>query len=414
MGFMDFIKKALVESDNNILNSSLLKSDTDKLFDELYRFIKKYSNEDEYYKNFEIIKTNNSINMKITYMINSIDIITIAHEDKRQKEIVLHSIGRRNSDEYVLVEEIYKYNVDLNDKKLISNQETFNTLKIESILIKNLDFIKSFMKKKIKCNHIFNAMYQYILEKGETKEFDKSLKLITDKSTIFFNIFNNYEDTVFIDLIDKCYQIKKLKTYYICTFYEYQVNSGTENRKILKEIKSADIDKILSLLQEIAKTLEKDYDCVKKLDGYCKVMNFNGYHEAKKIHIPNNVKYINSFAFDMCYELEDIIIPNSVIKIGECAFCKCYKLKNVTLPDSPIVIESSTFFDCKSLKQIKIPPSIIHIKSGAFEYCDNLDTIEILGNNTTFDPEDALLRIKIKCPKGSKADFILEEHLRKF
>ena len=42
--------------------------------------------------------------------------------------------------------------------------------------------------------------------------------------------------------------------------------------------------------------------------------------------------------------------------------------------------------------------------------CDNLDIIEILGNNTTFDPEDTLLRIKIKCPKGSKADLILEEY----
>ncbi len=86
---------------------------------------------------------------------------------------------------------------------------------------------------------------------------------------------------------------------------------------------------------------------------------------CKNTIIPNNVKYIGSYAFRGCTELTSITIPNSVTRIGEGAF-----------------------EGCSGLSSIDIPSSVTSINSYAFSGCSGLETIEVANDNTTYDSQN--------------------------
>ena len=96
-----------------------------------------------------------------------------------------------------------------------------------------------------------------------------------------------------------------------------------------------------------------------------------------KCVIPNNVTYINDYAFSNCESLKEITIPNSVTSIGHEAFRYCNSLKSITIPDSVKYIGNGIFFDCKSLTSITIPNSVTSINKCAFYNCKSLASITI-------------------------------------
>jgi hypothetical protein len=166
---------------------------------------------------------------------------------------------------------------------------------------------------------------------------------------------------------------------------------------------------------------------VKTLSNYF----FELCYELKKVNIPNSIEVIDDYAFVNCIKLSGLKIPHSVEKIGEFAFLFCESLKSITIPDSVkeigcsafeccyglerVVIKKglkkigdSAFALCENLSEVIIPDSVEEIGKQAFAYCDNLKRIKIPKSVTkigdaVFDLLDNEPQIVICCKKESYA-----------
>ena len=93
--------------------------------------------------------------------------------------------------------------------------------------------------------------------------------------------------------------------------------------------------------------------------------------------IPNGIKTIGAYAFELCGNLKNITIPDSVTEISKGAFSGCFNLTAIIIPDSVTTIESNVFAYCVSLTSVTIPNSVTSIGSFAFNTCVNLARITL-------------------------------------
>ena len=86
---------------------------------------------------------------------------------------------------------------------------------------------------------------------------------------------------------------------------------------------------------------------------------------------------IKQFAFYKANCLESVEIPASVTSIEMYAFYYCANLQNVTFAKNAKVttLGEGAFCMCESLKSIKIPASVTSVEIYAFEYCNDLTDI---------------------------------------
>lgn len=119
---------------------------------------------------------------------------------------------------------------------------------------------------------------------------------------------------------------------------------------------------------------------------YAKHFYLNG-EEVKKLIIPENVLYINSFAF-LGFKGESVSIPNSVTSIGYGAFKSCSGLTSINIPNSVTSIADETFDGCKKLTSIVIPNSVTSIGYNAFSGCSGITSLSI-SNSVKFIGESA-------------------------
>ena len=96
-----------------------------------------------------------------------------------------------------------------------------------------------------------------------------------------------------------------------------------------------------------------------------------------EVTIPDGIKCIGTFAFDLCKELTGVRIPESVTSIEGGAFASCWELKSITIPKSVTCIDASTFSRCSSLTDVRIPNSVTSIGASAFYSCYALTDIQI-------------------------------------
>lgn len=101
------------------------------------------------------------------------------------------------------------------------------------------------------------------------------------------------------------------------------------------------------------------------------------------ITIPEGIKCIGTYAFDLCKELTSVRIPDSVTRICGGAFASCWELKSVNIPKSVTYIEDAAFSRCSSLTDIKIPDSVTKIGSAVFRSCYALTSIQIPNSVTS-------------------------------
>lgn len=97
----------------------------------------------------------------------------------------------------------------------------------------------------------------------------------------------------------------------------------------------------------------------------------------KEIHLPKNVRKINSDTFNNCTKLTNIILPDSLVSIGGGALKNVENLESIVIPEMVDSIGGEAFAGCKKLKSINIPQSIKYIGQLAFEYCENLTEVYI-------------------------------------
>ena len=79
----------------------------------------------------------------------------------------------------------------------------------------------------------------------------------------------------------------------------------------------------------------------------------NGLIKAcKNTVIPNNIKSIDSYAFENCYNFTNIVVPEGVSEIGGYAFSGCTHLKTIFLPKSLTTVGMNAFENCKALTDV--------------------------------------------------------------
>lgn len=127
---------------------------------------------------------------------------------------------------------------------------------------------------------------------------------------------------------------------------------------------------LIEIFQEI------DLDPLEYMN-YIPARCFMGAPELVSFTAPENIKRVDSQAFESCLNLTDIILPDSVSYIGFRAFSYCKKLKNIALPSKLTVVDNYAFNDCQCLENIVLPDSLIQIGECCFASCVNLKNVVI-------------------------------------
>ena len=130
------------------------------------------------------------------------------------------------------------------------------------------------------------------------------------------------------------------------------------------------------------------------------------------ITIPDGIKCIGTYAFDLCKELTSVKIPDSVTRICSGAFASCWELKSITIPQSVTSIEEAAFSRCYSLTDIKIPDSVTKLGSVMFRDCYDLAVVQIPNSVTSID-ESAFTgcsKVTIKGYEDSYAETYANKH----
>ena len=96
--------------------------------------------------------------------------------------------------------------------------------------------------------------------------------------------------------------------------------------------------------------------------------------------IPENVEYIEDFAFAGSESLKEIKLSSNCNYLGKHAFYHCMNLIDVYLPPKIEIIEEGLFCGCESLEKIYIPDKVRSIKEAAFQGCLSLKKIRFPKN----------------------------------
>lgn len=106
-----------------------------------------------------------------------------------------------------------------------------------------------------------------------------------------------------------------------------------------------------------------------------------GLEDLEQIHIPSNVKTIESSAFYYCTGLKKVTLEEGLEEIGDNAFGGCTSLQEINLPGSLKVIGDMAFWACLELSsQIVISNNIEKIDGGCFLSCTKIKSV-FIGKN---------------------------------
>ena len=126
------------------------------------------------------------------------------------------------------------------------------------------------------------------------------------------------------------------------------------------------------------------------------------------VFIPNSVKTIGSYAFQMCVDLKSVRLSEQLTRIAGYTFYGCKSLTSIDIPEGVTSIDDYAFAGCEQLKDInipsgveqfgknvfwntgftslpKLPESLTVIPKGMFYECTQLTSIEIPENITMID-----------------------------
>ena len=97
-------------------------------------------------------------------------------------------------------------------------------------------------------------------------------------------------------------------------------------------------------------------DDVQYIDSYA----FYKMLDIKHISLPSRLEEIGSSAFEECSNLEELICPDNLKRIGESAFRGCVNMKKVTFNNRLLAVNDDAF-SFVSVDELKLPASLVNI-----------------------------------------------------
>lgn len=214
----------------------------------------------------------------------------------------------------------------------------------------------------------------FILAYSYTELYPKFHTLITIEEPLRSNVTNDDVKNSFVDENGVMFSNDKkrlIKFPEDSAIKEYEVPQGIEvicDWAFSKKSKTA----IIGI----------DYPNVVKLPASLRMIGFAalGGLPISNLVIPDNVEYIDDYAFAGSENLSEIKLSTNCTYLGKYALCNCQNLIDVYLPHKLDVIEDGLFAGCESLEEIYIPNKVRTIKDGAFYGCLSLKRIRLPQN----------------------------------
>jgi len=96
-----------------------------------------------------------------------------------------------------------------------------------------------------------------------------------------------------------------------------------------------------------------------------------------ELKLPVSLASIGKYSFSHCVGFKELVIPSRVISIGKYAFYGNTTLESVTLNQRLEKLPERMFYNCTSLKNVEIPKNVTEIGEYAFAGCTSLETVII-------------------------------------
>lgn len=168
-------------------------------------------------------------------------------------------------------------------------------------------------------------------------------------------------------------------------FYEVYLNLDySENISLFSQLLlEAGINPLLHLNEVIDYFLYKsdivDFEIPNNIQ-WIDVYAFSYCTKLKSITMYNSVKNIQSYAFEHCNNLEKIIFSDNITDIYYRGFIDCWKLDNLVFPKKLKNIDEEAFRNCKNLHEITLYQDFVKASSDSFDNCP-LDSIIYKGTS---------------------------------
>ena len=153
---------------------------------------------------------------------------------------------------------------------------------------------------------------------------------------------------------------------------------------------------------------------------YIEDFAFAGSESLKEIKLSSNCNYLGKHAFYHCMNLIDVYLPQKIEIIEEGLFCGCESLEKIYIPDKVRSIKEAAFQGCLSLKKIRFPKNIESIGKDALRNCAKQSSYNTYKHNTFYErqmysefagyqPTD-ILTIVTECERTVFSNVIDSEH----
>ena len=153
---------------------------------------------------------------------------------------------------------------------------------------------------------------------------------------------------------------------------------------------------------------------------YIEDFAFAGSESLKEIKLSSNCNYLGKHAFYHCMNLIDVYLPPKIEIIEEGLFCGCESLEKIYIPDKVRSIKEAAFQGCLSLKKIRFPKNIESIAKDALRNCAKRSIYNTYKQNTFlerqmyselagYQPTD-ILTIVTGCERTVFSNVIDSEH----
>ncbi len=121
-------------------------------------------------------------------------------------------------------------------------------------------------------------------------------------------------------------------------------------------------------------------------------------------HVPETVKEIGEYAFDMGTGLTAVTLPEGLVELKKYAFYNCTQLKSIVIPNSVNSMGNGVFSACKGLESVQLSNAIASLGDWAFSGCKALTEIELPQTLTSFGEgafSDCVLLKSVAVPEGT-------------